>query len=206
MEPEFTVEDGMTITTINGVRGTFRKADYNLIKIMASRIPRGGIYVETGSYLGCSAVIVGINTKRDVKIFCHDIWEQDMKNLTIEGGPPPIVDDYFFKFYDNIRKCDFEGVVIPIRGDSKWSLNIHKDASIDAAFLDGDHSYDGLTNDLKIIWPKMKEGAYILCHDCEKGSETLKALEDFCGNHIKIVGFNVTNMKLIEKTHTSFRV
>ena len=40
MKPEFTVEDGMAITTINGVRGTLRQVDYQLIKELVSQIPK----------------------------------------------------------------------------------------------------------------------------------------------------------------------
>lgn len=40
-----------------------------------------------------------------------------------------------------------------------------KDASLDFIFIDGDHTYDGVMNDLNLWWPKLKVGGIISGHD-----------------------------------------
>ena len=37
--------------------------------------------------------------------------------------------------------------------------------AIDLLFIDGDHSYDGVTSDLKAYLPKVKAGGTVLLHD-----------------------------------------
>jgi predicted O-methyltransferase YrrM len=76
-----------------------------------------------------------------------------------------------------------ESQIIPIRGPSQYTLGIHEDESIDVAFIDGDHSYEGCYGDLVAVFPKLKPGATILAHDCYPDSETLKAVKDFTELH-----------------------
>ena len=133
MDVKHDVIDGMAYTWVNGVKGTLRRVDYEILKSIAISIPRGGIYVETGSYMGCSTVAVGLHVKGGVRVYAHDIWVQDMKDLAADGAPPPIEKDYFYKFYGNVIDNNLTNTIIPIRGDSKWSIGIHADNSIDAA-------------------------------------------------------------------------
>ena len=105
-----------------------------------------------------------------------------MKKLSHDGSPPPEVKNYFYKFYENIRNNNLEGIVIPIRGDSSYTLNIHDNESIDIAFIDGDHSYEGVKKDLNIIKNKMKKDGIILCHDYQELS-VKKAINEFVEEH-----------------------
>ena len=98
-------------------------------------------YVEIGSYLGCSTfIIANITSDSNVLIYAHDIWTESMEHLPTDSDPPPIVDDYFIKFYSEVIKRKFETSIIPIRGESNYTLNIHQNSSISLAFVDGDHS------------------------------------------------------------------
>lgn len=98
-------------------------------------------YVEIGSYLGCSTfIIANITSDSNVLIYAHDIWTESMEYLPTDSDPPPTVDDYFIKFYSEVIKRKFETSIIPIRGESNYTLNIHQNSSISLAFVDGDHS------------------------------------------------------------------
>ena len=88
-----------------------------------------------------------------------------MSELTAEGGPPPLEENYFLKFYKNVKDNKLEKKVIPIRGDSAYTLQIHDDNSIDIAFVDGDNSYEGCKKDLNILKTKIKKDGVIVCHD-----------------------------------------
>ena len=141
----------------------------------AQQIPAGGRYLETGSYLGCSATIVALHST--ATIWAHDVWVTDWSEL--KGGPPPKVTDYFYEFYKGVNANSLVNRVIPIRGDSVYTVGIHADETINLAFIDGDHSYDGCLGDLKAVWSKMKVGSTVLVHDCVPDSEPLRAVKDF---------------------------
>jgi predicted O-methyltransferase YrrM len=185
---EFTIENGCCITTVNGVRGTLGQADVNTIINYAKKLGPDSKYLETGSYLGCSSLIVALNS--NATVWAHDIWVTDWSQL--KGGPPPKVDDYFFTFYKMVKDNNMIDRIIPIRGDSVYTLGIHDDKSIDLAFIDGDHSYDGCLADLEAVYNKMKEKSVILVHDCTRDSGPLKAVETFCKDK-NIQAFYVQN-------------
>ena len=167
---------GIAYTYANGVKGTLTHYDTQILcNTFENKSSENTIYVETGSYLGCSAVIA---SKYLPIVYCHDIWEENMNNLSKDGVPPPFEENYLFKFYKNIKDNNLQKKVIPIRGDSAYTLNIHDDESIDVAFIDGDHSYEGVKKDLNNIKNKMKKDGIILCHDYQELS-VKKAINEF---------------------------
>ena len=123
-------------------------------------------YVEIGSYLGCSTFIMAnLTANNNVLIYAHDIWLENMTHLSSFSDPPPHVEDYFLKFYNGVIERKLESTIIPIRGNSNYTLNIHRDSSISLAFVDGDHSYEGCLWDLRRLWPKMTSDGLIYVHD-----------------------------------------
>jgi len=162
------------------------------------------VYLETGSYLGCSALLVSYFTS--AQVYAHDIWVADVQSDGTSGGggaandearawqaledngsvPPPVVADYFFKFYQNVQMHDKEQQIVPIRGPSGYTVGIHRPCSVDLAFVDGDHSYEGATADLVAVKPKMKNGGVILVHDTEQfnaDNSAYLAVRDFRALH-----------------------
>ena len=98
MFEHFTEEDGAAITIFKGVRGHLTQADSDVIKSLALNMEPGDIYVEVGSYLGCSACITGHFAPPGVLVYAHDIWVENMKSLGDETGPPVYTENYFKKF------------------------------------------------------------------------------------------------------------
>lgn len=182
MDLKFEVtDDGMAYTYVNGVKGTLNESDTNVLLNHYIQLPMNSKYIETGSYLGCSGVLAGLSSKHGSTVYCHDIWFENIEDITATGTRPPDgVDNYLFTFYENVLNNNLQNIIIPIRGDSAYTLNIHRDESIDLAFIDGDHTYEGALKDLDTVLPKMKKGGVILCHDCRPGSDVSKALREFC--------------------------
>lgn len=52
------VENGIAYTVIHGVKGTLNYMDANILREEARKLGPGSRYLETGSYLGCSAHII----------------------------------------------------------------------------------------------------------------------------------------------------
>jgi hypothetical protein len=58
------------------------------------------------------------------------------------------------------------------------------DESVDAVFIDGDHSYEAVSKDLPFWWKKIRAGGWILGDDynsCHPG--TTKAVDEFANNN-----------------------
>ena len=177
MEPrvENCVEDDIAYTKVNGTRGTLNFHDAQTLISHAKQLSKDSKYIETGSYLGCSSLLIALYS--NATVWAHDIWVTDWSEL--KGCPPPEVKDYFYEFYSAVKKNKLENRIIPIRGNSVYTVGIHDDASIDLAFVDGDHSHEGCLHDLRAVWPKMKKGSVILVHDCVQNSEPLSAVKTF---------------------------
>lgn len=169
------VENGIAYTSVNGTRGTLNPYDARALIAHASCLGPDDKYIETGSYLGCSSLLVALHS--NATVWAHDIWVTDWSEL--KGCPPPEVQDYFYEFYSSVKKNNLTRRIIPVRGNSVYTLGIHDDNSIDLAFVDGDHSYSGCLEDLKNVLPKMKKTGTILIHDCVPNSEPLAAVNDF---------------------------
>ena len=184
MNISFDCENGIAYTYINGVKGTLNYYDTcALLKEISLANPK--VYIETGSYLGCSSILVSLHS--NALVYAHDIWVQEYDTLHTDSGPPPKVENYFKEFYKNIKDNNLQSRVIPIRGDSKFTVDaVHDDDSVDFAFIDGDHSEEGIFGDLTIVYPKMKQGGVILCHDCVHGSDTYKGLLKFTNDFEEI--------------------
>lgn len=163
---------GCAVAYVNGATGLLNYYDVNRLLEYSGKIPDGGRYVEVGSYLGCSTLIVALSS--NATVWAHDIWEAQCCPEQSKD------DDYFYRFYNNVKSNHLENRIIPVRGDSKYTAGIHDDESIDLIFIDGDHSYTGCLSDLNAYWPKLKKGGHMLCHDCQVDTDPLKAVHEFC--------------------------
>jgi len=163
-------------------KGTLAIADGAIVKQMAAEVmavplPNGILkrkYLEVGSHLGCSAMLVALLTEDSgALVYAHDLWMENMEALPAEGLPPSTVAESFVKFYANIVARGLEPRVIPMRGSSNYTLGAHEDASIAVAFVDGDHSYEGCLSDLRRVWPKVVPGGAVYVHDVDRYDSTM---------------------------------
>ena len=143
-------------------------------------------YAETGSYLGCSSIIMASVLPPRSLIYAHDLWVDSRSGeiLAEEGDPPEMIEDYFYHFVQNVRSRGLERTIIPIRGNSSYTLGMHEPESLNMGFIDGDHSYEGVQADLRAMYPLIKRGGALLLHDVMNTGEIINpagaALKDFC--------------------------
>jgi predicted O-methyltransferase YrrM len=173
---EYEVKDGIALTKINGVTALLNFGDVQVLKHHAKNLGPNAKYVETGSYLGGSTMI--ISKFSAATLWAHDIWLEPHPDLK-DAGPAGPNEHMFYRFYDVVKSNNLQNRVIPIRGDSAYTLGIHDPESIDLAFVDGDHTYEGALKDFRMIYPRMKKGGIILAHDCVPASPALHAIETF---------------------------
>lgn len=160
-----------------------------LYKQFADTIPNNGSFVEIGSWTGrsiCFFAVECANLKKDINIFCVDLWPDDINSLPFNNT---IKNRYangelYNTFLDNISSIKN---ITPIRSLSKDAVKIFDDHSIDILFVDGDHSYDAVLNDISLYLPKIKNGGIISGHDYNWIS-VAKAVKKIFGTDFTIRG------------------
>ena len=164
--------DGYMYAYYKNIKGFLNQADCQNLISHAKSLSNNAKYLETGTFMGVSAHLVAMNSSATV--WCHDIWA-----LTSNIVPAECPSECFFEFYKCVSDNSLQNRVIPITGNSLKTVSIHADQSIDLAFVDGDHTYDGAIGDFRNVLPKMKKGGVILAHDCTPCSDCSRAITDF---------------------------
>lgn len=128
-----------------------------------ARLPSVAHVVEIGSYLGASATALaaGLVEKPEAVtcIHCVDTWLNDIMS---EGAR-----DTMSEFLSNTRHV--ARLVRPLRGRSAdpdiVRLVANYSRGIDLLFVDGDHSYEGVSADWAAYGPLLSAGAIVAFHD-----------------------------------------
>ena len=129
-------------------------------KLALMRLAReagGGSYVEVGSYLGASACFIAeglARCGREGTLCCVDTWT----NLAMSEGQA----DTYARFRRNTRHLG--ATVVALRG---LSAEVARDfeGPVQFLFIDGDHSYEGVSADVAAWFPKLAPGATVVFHD-----------------------------------------
>ena len=136
--------------------------------------------VEVGSWKGKStSVLGGIARSYEGRVYAIDHWRGNVDTWSYD-----IAEDYdvLSIFRNNIRLLGLDGVVLPMIMSSVEASQIFPDESLDLVFLDADHRYKYIKQDILSWLPKVKHGGVMCGHDCEKYylecSEELKAQID----------------------------
>jgi len=163
-------------------RGVAAPSDAAILKMIASDVSRAAEssphvrptkYVEIGSHRGCSTFVVANLTSYSGGssiLYSHDLWPDQLHQLADITTPPPLEEGKewtFLEFYRGVYSRQLQRRVIPIRGPSNDTLEIHDNGSVSVALVDGDHSYEGCIWDLRKLWPKMQPSSPVYIHDSD---------------------------------------
>jgi predicted O-methyltransferase YrrM len=115
--------------------------------------------VEIGSAHGYSTCLIGLALKQNLR---GRLWAVDPHELTAWNDDQP--EHTFDSLRRNLRRAGVENQVEIVR---KRTIDAAADlpASIDFAFIDGDHSYEGVKQDWSILAPRMQEYGVVVFHD-----------------------------------------
>jgi predicted O-methyltransferase YrrM len=144
-----------------GIEGFLDPIEERCLQWAAAQAPPGGTIVEVGSYHGKSAVNLAYAARRrgdGTRVFCVDTW----RNTTIEHAPNV---DVFDRFLENTAR--YRDVIATLRGRSAEVGNEWNRGGIDVLFIDGDHSFEGVTADIRAWVPHVKPGGLVLFHDSD---------------------------------------
>jgi predicted O-methyltransferase YrrM len=147
--------------TFNEIPGWF---DFHDIYRQAVReAADGDVFVEVGTWLGKSAAFMAQAIKdsgKSIKFYCVDTFK----------GTEGVVGTYdvanvYEKWLANMQACEVAEHVRPLRMTSEQASRIPEDKSLAFVFIDADHSYEAVCNDIRCWLPKVKPGGVIAGHD-----------------------------------------
>ena len=158
-------------------KGQFTKSNVQfMLNILPSVNNVDGAYLEVGSLLGRSSVIIGAEAKKqNEKLYCIDLWDKDewVKHRTKPACP----DDILGTFVNNTKSHGLLETIVPIRGDSKnyvdkWTIPLR------FIHIDGGHDYDPVFIDTG--WKKYLSIGGIICfHDyCDSAPGVIRAVNE----------------------------
>ncbi|MBN2214917.1 MAG: class I SAM-dependent methyltransferase [Bacteroidales bacterium] len=135
----------------------------------AKKTGQCSLIVEIGSFHGKSAnyICAAIKNKEESKLYCVDIWEKT-------NTPGSVSNDEEF-FINNTKM--FNDLIIRFKGNSnqfKSSFN----ESIDMIFIDADHSYESVINDINNLIHLVKTNSFLLFHDYTHPCGVKKAVDE----------------------------
>ena len=130
----------------------------------------GAHFVEIGSWMGRSTAYMGAAiraSQKSIRFDAVDTWEgsperehrRRIQRLAAEGKT------LFDVFCHNMQACGVHDFVNPVRARSVDAAKKYPDKSLDFVFIDGDHKYDAVCEDIRAWLPKVKPGGLLAGHD-----------------------------------------
>lgn len=115
-----------------------------------------------------------------------DAFNQAIGNYSNLGGQTNF--DYLYQWVKDFRLKPFDGRYQLIRNTAVAAAPLFDDESIDCIFVDGDHRYQGVLDDLSAWYPKLKKDGLMLGDDYWM-NEVAMAVNDFFKSENKQVSF-----------------
>ena len=147
----------------------FNEQDAAIIERLIRESCRPNMVVfELGTYTGRSALtMLPYIRQMNGKLYCVD-WFRG--NPGVEAEITPSYEKYNILdiFLKNIREAGCEDYVNVLVGSTDSIASILPNEIADFIFIDGDHRYSRIRNDILNWYPKLRNGALLCGHDFER--------------------------------------
>jgi len=152
--------------------------------------------VEVGSWKGHSITHLAkqmlLNNKK-FKLFCVDIWNEwefhtEFNNTTQHELLKDVRNSYEI-FQENLKLAGVTDHITAIKLESLKAVGKFNDGEVDCVFLDADHSYKAVIDDIDAWMPKIRSGGILAGHDYNQPScGVKKAVDEKFGKSVSIMG------------------
>lgn len=120
-------------------------------------------------------------------LFCVDNWGHIPGTKGDGNNPTEWHERNRQQAMERLKPWDEKDKVIYLQGFSREMCQRVNDGILGLLYLDGDHSYDGVMQDLKSWYEKVAPGGIIAGHDFINANYGVAdAVQDFCGERLKI--------------------
>lgn len=128
-----------------------------------TRMPHNAVVIEVGVERGAYAELI-LKRTNPRQLYLIDPW--CYQNPEIYNDPLNVSDtEQEEAFLETSKRFVSTPNVFIIRDFSKNAVEQFADESIDWIYLDGNHGYEAIKEDLSIWWPKIKKGGILSGHD-----------------------------------------
>ena len=139
-----------------------------LVRLVNEAATPGMIAVELGTFTGRSSLsMLPVIKRMGGHLFCVD-WFRGLPGEQVAINENFRQHSIIDAFLSNIREKGFENDVTTIIGTSERAAMLTAVGVADFIFVDADHRYSGIRQDIVNWYPKLKQGGIICGHDFEK--------------------------------------
>lgn len=116
---------------------------------------------EIGSYLGKFANHILKNWNGT--LYLIDVWRKLETTEYVDMSNKDIEDNVWLSAMKSIR--GYEDRALMMRMYSNQAAQLFSDNSLDFVYIDANHKYDAVKEDIELWWPKIKSGGMLSGHD-----------------------------------------
>lgn len=147
--------------------------------LLLEKIPKNITIAELGVFKGEFSEIIK-NIASPSLLYLVDIFEGTCCSGDKDGKN--IINYNMNRSYEDIKNKYKEQNVVIIKNTTENFLLSLNDESLDAVYIDADHSYEGVKKDLELSRKKVKKGGFIMGHDYTNVffPGVVKAVDEFC--------------------------
>ncbi len=132
----------------------------------------GMVVAEIGVYDGSTTSdYVDIIKKNNGHLYIVDWFKGNVETEGTHGFSPENHDSVIDVFKNNIS--EYLDITTILDGPSHDMINQIPDGSLDICFIDADHRYSFVYEDIRLMIPKMKKNGIMVGHDYEDFDKTL---------------------------------
>jgi predicted O-methyltransferase YrrM len=147
---------------------SFSEHDRVVLHLLLERVSRPGMKVlEIGSYVGNGSTreILTIAKKNKGTVYCVDTWKgSDNVQRHLDFAEKY---NLFATFCHHVGLPQNSSWLKPVIMESRAAATVIKDSDFDLIFIDGNHSYASVFEDIKLWKSKVRPGGILCGHDCE---------------------------------------
>ena len=157
------------------MRSTSRS--HSAAPLLSAAIDHASAYVRSTMYLGSRVALA----QKTVSIHAIDPW------LGWDKGQPV---SHFERFLKNLLDSGLCDIITPLRLTSARASLLFADQSVDFCFIDGDHSYNAVCEDLRCWFPKIRPGGLLAGHDYTgpDSFDVKRAVDEFFRAPVQVSG------------------
>jgi hypothetical protein len=126
----------------------------------------GAHFVEVGSWRGSSSAYMCVeiaNSGKKIRFDCVDTWRGSLDEEIHQTDPGVVNDTLFDEFNKNLERV--RDYYTAHRMTSVEASHLYQDNSLDFVFIDAQHTYEAVLEDILAWLPKVKSGGILAGHD-----------------------------------------
>ena len=167
-------------------------ADIMALKDIVNSILKPNLLIaEIGTWKGHSASIIGNLIKPYGHLYCIDHWLGDGHS---GFGKEALSKDIFAIFKKNMIELELWDIVHPMYMNSISASEVFADNILDMVFIDGEHIYERVKEDILGWYPKLKLDGIMCGHDWDNPEHygghrgVTEAIEELLGEDYEVKG------------------